>query len=88
MKSRFIQEKRSLVEFCGLINEVAKMKNKIKELNECLTEKWKYIMPLELFHDGGRYDIETNPLICSANQWTSFYMITASVMKELNILPT
>ena len=37
----------------------------------------------ELFHDGGRYDIETSPLICRANQWTSFYMITVSVMKEL-----
>ena len=30
--------------------------------------------------------IETRPLICSANQWTGFYMITASVMKELNFL--
>ena len=30
------------------------------------------------------YHIETSPLICSANQWTGFYMITASVMKELN----
>ena len=37
---------------------------------------------LELFHDGGRYHIETSPLICSANQWTGFYMITASIMKE------
>ena len=37
----------------------------------------------ELFHDGGRYHIETSPLICPANQWTGFYMITASVMKEL-----
>ena len=36
-----------------------------------------------LFHDGDRYHIETSPLICSANQWTGFYMITASVMKEL-----
>ena len=36
---------------------------------------------------GGRYHIETSPLICSANQWTSFYMIWASVMKELNSLP-
>ena len=27
--------------------------------------------------------IETSPLICSANQWTGFDMITASVMKEL-----
>ena len=29
------------------------------------------------------YHIGTSPLICSANQWTGFYMITASVMKEL-----
>ena len=28
---------------------------------------------------GGCYHIETSPLICSANQWTGFYMITASV---------
>ena len=39
-----------------------------------------------LFHDGGRYHIETSPLICSANKWTGFYIITASVMKELTIL--
>ena len=38
------------------------------------------------FHDGGRYHIETSPLICSANQWTGFYMITASVMKGLKHL--
>ena len=35
------------------------------------------------FHDGGRYCIETSTLICSANQWTGFYTITAPVMKEL-----
>ena len=34
-------------------------------------------------HDGGCHYIETSPLICFANQWTGFYMITASVMKEL-----
>ena len=34
--------------------------------------------------DGGRYHIETSPLIFGANQWTCFYMITASVMKELS----
>ena len=27
--------------------------------------------------------METSPLICAVNQWTGFYMITASVMKEL-----
>ena len=34
-----------------------------------------------LFHDGDSYHIET-----SANQWTGFYMIGTSVMKEQNIL--
>ena len=42
-----------------------------------------FLLTFSLFHDGGRYDKETSPLICSANQWTGFYMITASVMKEL-----
>ena len=36
----------------------------------------------EHFHDGGRYHIETSPLICRANQWTGFYM-NGLVMKEL-----
>ena len=29
-------------------------------------------------------NIETSPLICSANRWTGFYMISASVMKGLS----
>ena len=37
-----------------------------------------------LSYDGGRFHIETSPFICAANQWTGFYMITDSVMKELN----
>ena len=32
---------------------------------------------------GGPYHIETSSLICRANQWTGFYMIRASVMKQL-----
>ena len=36
---------------------------------------------LKLFHDGGRYHLETSLLICRANQWTGLYMITAAVMK-------
>ena len=35
------------------------------------------------FDDGGPYHIETSPLISSANQWTGFYVIGTSVMKEL-----
>ena len=30
--------------------------------------------------------METRPLICSANQWTGFCMITAFVMKGLKVL--
>ena len=39
-----------------------------------------------LFRDKGPYHIETSPLICRANQWTGFYMIGTSVMKELKVL--
>ena len=39
---------------------------------------------LQLFHDGVTYHIEISPMICSVNQWTGFYMIRTSVMKELN----
>ena len=42
---------------------------------EVIETNWFYLT----LHDGGRYHIE----ICSANQWTGFYMITAFVMKEL-----
>ena len=30
--------------------------------------------------------IDFSPLICSTNQWTGFYMNTASVLKELKLL--
>ena len=37
------------------------------------------------FHERGLYHIETSPLIFAANQWTCFYMIGTSVVKELKI---
>ena len=40
-------------------------------------------IPAKLFHNGCPYHIETSPLIYRANQWTGFYMIGTSVMKEL-----
>ena len=47
---------------------------------------WEYVsyLTLYLFHDGGPYHIKTSPFICRANQWTGFYVIGTSVMKELN----
>ena len=51
---------------------------------------WKFcaqtLITFWLFHDGGRFHIETSSLICTANQWTGFYMITASILKGLNSL--
>ena len=41
-----------------------------------------------LFYDGGPYYIETSPLICGTNQWTSFPMIGTTFMKELKGLKT
>ena len=40
----------------------------------------------ELCHDRGPFDIETSLLTCSANRWTGFIKIGASVMKDLNVL--
>ena len=52
------------------------------EWNLCKTVFKKF--EVMVFHDGGCYHIETSPLICcSANQWTGFYMIMTSVIKEL-----
>ena len=42
------------------------------------------INPFYFFNDGGSYHIETTPLNCRANQWTSLYMIETSVVKELS----
>ena len=45
----------------------------------------KYLRVHKLFYDGGPYLIEISLLICSADQWTSFYIIGTSAMKELII---
>ena len=61
-------------------------KNAIKlSIFKCFKAIWKGKlwpeMGLQLFHDGGPHHIETNPLICSANQWTGFCMIGTSTIK-------
>ena len=38
---------------------------------------------LQFFHDGGAHHKDTSPLICSANQWSGFYMTGTYVLKEL-----
>ena len=39
----------------------------------------------KLFHDGDPWHIETSPWICCANQWTGFYIIGITVMKEQEV---
>ena len=72
--------RRCLVPYAVLKNNL--MRNFLKRMDQFLfiEETFGHFC---LFHDGGRYHIETSPSICSANQWTGFYMIMASVMKEL-----
>ena len=60
----------------------------IKLLQRCSRELDKIItitMTLNSFMMEAVTIIETSSLICRASQWTGFYMITASVMKRLNI---
>ena len=48
-----------------------------------VTQTRKEYLITELFHGGALYHIENGPSICYANQWTGFYTIGTSVMKEL-----
>ena len=51
----------------------------------CMTFWWTSSakgLKVQLFHDGVPYHIETSSLIFRANQWTGFYMIGNSVMKQ------
>ena len=40
----------------------------------------------QLFHGGDPNHLHHSPLVCRTNQWTGFYMIGASSMKELMLL--
>ena len=55
----------------------------IRTISDCISLSKRIIW---FFYDGCPYHIETSRLICSANQWTVFYLIGTSVMKELNKL--
>ena len=43
---------------------------------------------LNSLHNGGPNHMETSSLICRANQWTGFYMIGTTFMKELEEIET
>ena len=64
--------------YCRILESI-EIKGRINTKRIKKTES-KYF---ELFHDKGPYHIETSPWICSASQWTGFYMVETSVMKEL-----
>ena len=54
-----------------------------ESLRTAAFESAYHLFFLNSFKTGDRYHIETSPLIFRANKWTGFYMVTASVMKEL-----
>ena len=55
------------------------VKNHAKPLILCLRDMANMA---KIFHERGPYHVEASPLICRASQWTDFYMIRASFMKE------
>ena len=57
----------------------------LKKLFSILYSIIQYI--IQLFNEGILFHIETSPLIYCANQWTGFYMIGTSIMKELKHFP-
>ena len=75
----------NLTDFFQVVNQIGRYTNSLYgrfciELAKNITYDNKPV----IFNGGGRNHIETSPLICSVNQWTGFYMIKASVMKELS----
>ena len=66
-----IKSSLKIIEFFSAVNYFSK-----KFHHRCLTGSY-------IFHDVGLCLIDTSLLICSANQWTSVYMIETSVLKEL-----
>ena len=52
-------------------------------LLSCFTSKFTKYFLHYLLHYGGAYHLETGPLICYENQWTSFCEIGISVIKQL-----
>ena len=69
------QKTRGFDVFRGVSKEMSGMKWVNLRSKFCEEFAW-------VFHDGGIYHIETSPLICTANQWTGFYMTGTYVMKE------
>ena len=68
----------------SVTNSIENKTKAITSLSRYLRSKfYRDFKDAKLNNDGGRCHIETSPSICSANQQTDFYMITASVMKEL-----
>ena len=77
-----LQSKTGILEVENkLLKENCSNKKKLIEVvlehnSVLIREKSKHIVNLNSFMTGA---------VCRANQWTGFYMITASVMKELMI---
>ena len=58
----------------------------LRPWHTCMMESFVNIVNILTLSCGrGFYHIETSPLINSANQWTVFYMIGTSIMKELAV---
>lgn len=69
----------------GTKNQLNQKAYQAPESKDFLEEYLAGAFITQLFDDGGHYHIETNPLICYANQQTGFYTIGSPVVKELKM---
>ena len=78
--------KKNLKSIIFLISNILAFSYWNKPSSWQLSQIYSILLTLTLtltFHIGGCYHIETSPLICRVSQWTGFYMIATSFMKEL-----
>ena len=73
-RPRYLWPYHTITIFCENIECVYLLFILTKKLHRCLTGSY-------LFHDGGPYQVETNPLICWAYHLIGFHMIRTSIMK-------
>ena len=73
-----------LAQFDGFLVVIARYN--VKYMTSILLGSHTLQRTLETLHSfGGLSHIKNSPLICRANQWTGFYVIGNSVIKELKV---
>ena len=71
-------------EFCEIFKNTYFANHSLLRVCKSRNSGWHVFF--KICHEGSLYHIETSSLICSANQWTGFYMMETFAMKVLKKL--